>query len=63
MCPLCPHLGVEAWVLTDITDVNRKARGSHQLSDAVIDQPVGTRQLLHADVAQKAAKTQSDLGI
>lgn len=34
---LCPHLGVEARVLTDVTDVNRKPRGSHQLRNAVID--------------------------
>lgn len=43
MVSLCPHLGVEAWVLTDVTDVNRKSRGRHQLSDAVINQPIWTR--------------------
>lgn len=41
--PLCPHLGVEARVLTHITDVDGESRGGHQLSDAVIDQPIGTR--------------------
>lgn len=41
--PLRPHLGIEAWVLTHVTDVDGQSRGGHQLSDAVIDQPIGTR--------------------
>lgn len=34
------HLCVEAGVLADVADVDRKPRGSHQLSNAVVDQPV-----------------------
>lgn len=37
------HLCVKAWVLAHVADVDGQTGGSHQLGDAVIDQPIGTR--------------------
>lgn len=49
MGPNKAHLCVKARVLTHIADVDRQPRGSHELGDAVVDQPIGARELLHAN--------------
>lgn len=47
------YLSVKAGVLTHITDVDRQPGGCHQLSDAVIDQPVRAGELLHTDLVKE----------
>lgn len=42
------HLCVEARVLIGVADVDGQPGGRHQLGDAVVDEPVGVRRLLHA---------------
>ena len=38
-----PYLGIKAGILVGITDVHWKARGSHQLVNTVIYQPIRVR--------------------
>ena len=63
-CVFCPshsgheggHLSIEAGVLVGVADVDGETGGSHQLGDAVVDEPIRVGGPLHAVFETRGAR-------
>lgn len=58
---LCGYLSIKARILIGVTNVYRQSCGSHQLRNAVIDEPVWVRWFLHAVFETMVRKKQNKI--